>query len=153
MIMGNSPPVGPATTEVRATRPLSRPCERRVQAAGSCDSLTCACEPDNRERSAQSLRAYAYLCSPLLVCRPEVTRTRERLAAYAADAELELVATFVEDAWQRSSAFERLFQATIRDHVQVVLLPSMLHFTVLGSPRWIKPSFEAVTGARIVTMS
>lgn len=53
----------------------------------------------------------------------------------------------------RLSAFERLFQATIRDQVEVVLLPSILHFTVLDSPRWIKPSFEATTGARIVTMS
>jgi hypothetical protein len=82
-----------------------------------------------------------------------VTRTRERLAAYAADAELELAATFVEEDWLRLSAFERLFQATIRDQVEVVLLPSILHFTVLGSPRWIKPSFETITGARIVAMS
>jgi hypothetical protein len=86
------------------------------------------------------------------MCQPEVTRTRERLTTYATDAGLELAAIFVEEDWLCLSAFERLFQATIHDRVEIVLLPSMLHFTVLGSPRWIKPSFEAATGARVVTM-
>lgn len=76
----------------------------------------------------------------------------KQLATYAAHAGLELAAVFVEEDWQCLSAFERLFQAAIRDQVEVILLPSMLHLTVLGSPRSIKPSFEAVTGARIVTV-
>lgn len=126
--------------------------DRRVHAAGNCYSLTCNCRPDDRKQAATRPRAYAYLCRHLLICQPEVTRTSERLTTYAADVGLELAATFIEEHWLRLSAFERLFEATIRDQVDVVLLPSMLHFTVLGSPRRIKPYFEAVTGARIVTM-
>ena len=124
----------------------------RVHTAGNCYSLTCDCEPADRKQAVRGPRAYAYVCGPLLICQPQISRTRERLTAYAADAGLELAAVFVEEDWLCLSAFERLFQATVRDQVEVILLPSMLHFTVLGSPRRIKPSFEAVTGARIVTI-
>ncbi|MGW5188952.1 hypothetical protein ACWEOO_06840 [Kribbella sp. NPDC004138] len=125
---------------------------RRIHTAGNCYSLTCNCEPADRKQAAKRPRAYAYMCGPLLICQPEVTRTRQLLTAYAASAGLELAAIFVEEDWLCLSAFERLLQATIRDKVEIILLPSMLHFSVLGSPRSIKPSFEAVTGARVVTM-
>ncbi|MGW6197273.1 hypothetical protein ACWF0M_14115 [Kribbella sp. NPDC055110] len=125
---------------------------RRVHTAGNCYSLTCNCEPADRKQAVKGPRAYAYVCGPLLICQPQITRIREHLTTYAADAGLELAAVFVEDDWLCLSAFERLFEATIRDQVDIILLPSMLHFTALGSPRWIKPSFEAVTGARIMTM-
>ncbi|MET9317237.1 hypothetical protein ABZX12_35925 [Kribbella sp. NPDC003505] len=125
---------------------------RRVHTAGTCYSLTCNCRRDNRKQVATRPRAYAYLCMPLLICKPQVTRSRERLATYAADAGLELAAVFIEEDWLCLSAFERLFHATIRDKVEVILLPSLLHFTVLGSPRSIKSSFEAVTGARVITI-
>jgi hypothetical protein len=126
---------------------------RRVHTAGNCYSLTCNCGRDDRKQVGRRPRAYAYLCVPLLICQPQVARSRERLATYAVDAGLELAAAFIEEDWLCLSAFERLFQATIRDKVEVILLPSMLHFTVLGSPRSIKSSFEVVTGARVVTIS
>lgn len=130
----------------------SRERGRRVHTAGNCYSLTCNCEPADRKQAVQGPRAYAYVCGPLLICQPQLIRTRERLTTYAAEAGLELAAVLVEEDWLCLSAFERLFQATIRDQVEVILLPSLLHFAVLGSPRSIKASFEAVTGARIVTM-
>lgn len=125
----------------------------RVHTAGNCYPLTCNCAPADRKQAVKGPRAYAYVCGPLLVCQPQITRTRERLTTYAAEAGLELAATFIEEDWHGLAAFERLFQATIRDQVEVILLPSMLHFMVLGSPRSIRSSFEAVTGARVITMS
>ncbi|TCC18678.1 hypothetical protein [Kribbella sindirgiensis] len=157
MIIGNSSRTGGTSQyDVATAQPTDRlPGRERGQrghTGGNCYSLTCNCEPADRKQAVRGPRAYAYVCGPLLICQPQVTRTRQQLASYAADAGLELAAVFVEEDWQCLSAFERLFHATIRDQVDVVLLPSMLHFTALGSPRSIKPSFEAVTGARIVTM-
>ncbi|TDW21619.1 hypothetical protein [Kribbella kalugense] len=94
--------------------------------------------------------AYAYLCAYLLPCASEVNRTKERLNAFAAASGLELAATFVEDDARRPLAFERFFRAVVRDQVEVVLLPSLLHVMVLGSPGRIREYFEAATEARIV---
>ena len=158
MTTGNSSWAGGASQyDVATAHPADRlPGRERsklVDTSGNCFSLTCNCRRDDRKQAANRTRAYAYVSGPLLICQPEVTRTRECLTTYAADAGLQLVAVFVEDDWLCLSAFERLFQATIRDQVEVILLPSMLHFMILGSPGSIKLSFEAVTGARIVTMS
>lgn len=157
MIIGNSSRAGGTSQyDVATARPADwlpvRERSRRVHTSGNCYSLTCDCRRDDRKQAAKRPRAYAYVCGPLLICKLQVTRTRERLTTYAADAGLELAAIFVEEDWLCLSAFERLFQATIRDQVEVILLPSMLHFTALGSPRSIKPYFEAATGATIVAM-
>jgi hypothetical protein len=155
--IGNSSWAGGASQyDVAVTQPADhrpgRERGQRIHSAGNCYSLTCNCRRDDHKQAAKGRRAYAYVCGPLLICQPQVTRSRESLTTYAADAGLELAAVFIEEDWLCLSAFERLFQATIRDKVEVILLPSMLHFTVLGSPRSIKSSFEAVTGARVITI-
>ncbi|TDO29490.1 hypothetical protein EV643_14811 [Kribbella sp. VKM Ac-2527] len=86
------------------------------------------------------------------MCTSEVNRTKERLTRFAAASNLELAAIFVEEDTRSPAAFGRLLDAVIRDQVEVVLLPSMLHLIVLGDPGHIKDYFEAATGARVVTM-
>jgi hypothetical protein len=125
---------------------------QRVHASGTCYSLCCACGPDDRRQSVVRPRAYAYLREHLLVCASEVNRTKERLANFATGSDLDLAAVFVEEDARRPAAFGRLLDAVIRDEVGVVLLPSMLHLMVLGSPGHIKDYFEAATGARVITM-
>lgn len=98
-------------------------------------------------------RAYAYLCEDLLVCRSEVNRTKERLARFAAKSNLELAAVFVVQDTRSTAAFGRLFEAVLRDEVKVVLVPSVLHLMVLGSPTRIRKYFEAATEARVITLS
>jgi hypothetical protein len=98
-------------------------------------------------------RAYAYARKHLLMFDSEVNRTREHLAYFANAAGYELAATFIEEIEAWPAAFERLIQAVIRDRVEVVILPSMLHFAVLGDPTNIKQHFEAATGARIIAIS
>ena len=117
-----------------------------------CYSLTCNCGPEQRRKDVELPRAYAYLCEELLVCRSEVNRTKERLARLAASSNLELAAVFVGEDIRSSAAFGRLFEAVVRDHVRVVLVPSALHLMVLGSPRRIKEYFEAATGASVIAM-
>lgn len=82
----------------------------------------------------------------------EVNRTKERMVQFAADTGLELVGTFVEEDPRRPAAFERLFQAVVSDEIEIVILPSLLHMMVLGSPMHIKDYFEAATGAQVVTV-
>ena len=123
-----------------------------VHASGTCYSLSCACGQDGRRRSTEQPRAYAYLREHFLVCASEVNRTKERLVRFAAESELELAATFVEEHPRRPATFDRLLQAVMRDKVEVVLVPSILHLMALGAPRHIKDYFEAATGAQVITM-
>lgn len=125
---------------------------QRVQVTGNCDSLTSRCGPDDRHQSVELPRAYAYVRPHLLVCKSEVNRTKERLSAFATTSGLDLAAIFVEDGTRSPAAFGRLVDAVIRDQVEVVLLPSMLHLMTLGSPRCIRNYFEAATGARVLAL-
>jgi hypothetical protein len=117
------------------------------------DSLLRSSGPEQRRKQVALPRAYAYLCEELLVCRSEVNRTKERLARFAASSNLELAAVFVGQDTRSTAAFGRLLEAVLRDQVKVVLVPSVLHLMVLGSPRRIKKYFEAATEARVITMS
>ncbi|MEV6266700.1 hypothetical protein AB0L64_06025 [Kribbella sp. NPDC051936] len=125
---------------------------QRVHATGNCYSLTCSCGPDDRPQSVELRRAYAYVRAHLLVCMSEVNRTRERLSAFAATSGLDLAAIFVEDGTRSAAAFGRLLDAVVRDQVEVVLLPSMLHLMTLGSPRCIRTYFEVATGAQVLAL-
>jgi hypothetical protein len=106
--------------------------------------------PDGEPR-AQHRRAYGYLRKHLLMFDSELSRAEERLAHFADATGLELAAVFVEEIETVPAAFERFIRAVILDQVEVVLLPSLLHFAVLGAPGRIKENFEDATGARVVT--
>ena len=123
-----------------------------VHATGTCYSLSCNCGPDADRQSVELPRAYAYVRAHLLVCKSEVNRTKERLSAFATTSALDLAAIFVEEGTRSPAAFGRLLDAVIRDQVEVVLLPSMLHLTTLGSPRCIRTYFEVATGARVLAL-
>jgi hypothetical protein len=114
---------------------------------GSCSTTHSAAGETKVERQ----RAYAYLRKHLLMFESEVDRTKERLAYLANEADLELAAVFVEEVETWPAAFERFVQAIVQDKVEIVLLPSLLHFAVLGAPNDVKDYFEAATGARVVT--
>lgn len=135
------------------TATVVRPADpQRTHASGTCYSLSCACSLRDRRRPIARSRAYAYLREHLLMGVAEVNRTKERMVQFAADTGLELVGTFVEEDPRRPAAFERLFQAVVSDEIEIVILPSLLHMMVLGSPMHIKDYFEAATGAQVVTV-
>jgi hypothetical protein len=123
-----------------------------MAASHVCYSLSCNCSPENRGQQSERPRAYAYLCAHLLVCTSQVNRTKERLTQFAMTSDLELAAIFVEEDTRSPAAFGRLLDAVMRDQVEMVLLPSMLHFAVLASSNHIKDYFEAATGARVVSV-
>src|SRR5690242_10027903 len=98
-------------------------------------------------------RVYGYLCSQILVCATEVSRTRDALTGFAERSGLCLAATFVEEDLRRPVAFERLFHAALSYDVSLILIPSLLHLAVLGPPDSIKGHFEEGAGVRVVTMA
>lgn len=132
------------TTAVRARGQQPAP------TAGIGYSLSRNFGPAEHGHSVERPRAYAYLREHLLVCASEVSRTKQHLTAFASTSNLELAATFVEEETRSPAAFGRLFDAVVRDQVQVVLVPSMLHLMVLGSPRTIREYFEAAAGVRVL---
>jgi hypothetical protein len=91
----------------------------------------------------------------LLMYDQELEQARERISYFAAAIGYQLAAVFVEevDTWPVPVAFERLLQAVALDKVEVVILPSMLHFMVLGGPTRIREYFESATGAKVVCIN
>lgn len=104
------------------------------------------------ETKADRQRAYAYMRKHLLMFDSEVAATKRRLAYFAEQSSVDLTAVFVEEIQTWPTAFERFLQAVVKDEVELVILPSMLHFAVLGSPSRIKYYFERATGARVITL-
>lgn len=50
------------------------------------------------------------------------------------------------------AAFEALFESVRRYELTAVVLPSLLHFAVLGASHDIRDSFERATGARVLLL-
>ncbi len=105
---------------------------------------------DRKTQPVRRRRAYAYLCKPLLTFDSEVARIKEQLSSFARESELELAAVFVEEVHTAAVSFEQLVQAVIQDKGEVVLVPSLHHLVVLGSPNHIKDYFESATGAQVI---
>ncbi|TCC36493.1 recombinase family protein [Kribbella speibonae] len=105
-----------------------------------------------RTPAPERQRAYGYLRKDLLPVESEVNRTKERIDRFAKTSGYEIAAVFVEECgkWPHPVAFERLVQAIFRDRVEVVIVPSLVHFAGLGSFNSFKEHFEAATQARVV---
>jgi hypothetical protein len=95
-------------------------------------------------------RALGYLRRHLLMTEIEVCDVKERLAYFARVKCLQLNEVFVEDLETWPAAFEALVEAALSDELSVVLIPSMLHFAVLGPPPNIKQHFEHLTRTRVL---
>jgi hypothetical protein len=61
--------------------------------------------------------------------------------------------TYVEESGTQLSAFEALVESVVRHQITAVVLPSILHFAVLGLPHDIKDMFERATGARVLLLN
>jgi hypothetical protein len=91
-----------------------------------------------------------YLRKHLLMSETELEDAKERLAYFAEIEGFTMGAIYVEEIATVSAAFEALVDAVNRHEVSAVVLPSMLHFAVLGAPASIKGHFEHCTGARVL---
>lgn len=119
-------------------------------AAGGQSSMTNSAA--GRMRDDARPLALGYARKHLLMVESEVSRTKEeRLAYFAETAGYRLGEIFIEEVQTWPSAFEALIEAARIEKPSAVILPSLLHFAVLGSPATIKGHFEHLTGAKVVT--
>lgn len=91
-----------------------------------------------------------YLRKHLLMTEDELDDIRERLAYFAREEGFAMGTVYVEEIETSPAAFEALVNAANSYEISAVVLPSMLHFAVLGAPASIKEHFEHLTGARVM---
>jgi hypothetical protein len=91
-----------------------------------------------------------YARKHLLMTEDELRDMKERLEYFARVEGYVLGTVYVEDVETSPAAFQTLVEAVHRYKATAVVLPSMLHFAVLGAPASIKGHFEHLTGAQVM---
>jgi hypothetical protein len=94
--------------------------------------------------------ALGYIRQHLLMTEYELDDAKERLAYFAETQGYALDTIYVEELHTWPAAFEQLVQDAAKDRIEIVILPSLLHFAVIGPPDNIKQHFEDATGARVI---
>jgi hypothetical protein len=117
------------------------------------DSTTASAVGGKKAHDAGLPRALGYLRKHLLMTETEVRYAEERLAYFARVEGFQLDKVYVEEVETWPAAFEALVEAAVSDELSAVLLPSMLHFAVLGPPANIKQHFEHLTRTRVLAVS
>jgi len=91
-----------------------------------------------------------YVRQHLLMTEDELDDVTSRLAYFASVEGFTTGTVFVEQCESTPAAFEALVQAICRHQATAVVLPSMLHFAVLGPPLAVRLTFERATGAQVL---
>src|SRR5690242_14974775 len=113
-------------------------------------AFECGVPPvDGREAVTDNTRPLllGYVRRHLLMTEDELGAVKERLNHFAATEGFAMGTIFVERRESAPGAFEALVQAIEHEQAAAVVLPSMLHFAVLGAPLAVKLTFERATGA------
>lgn len=94
-----------------------------------------------------------YLRRDLLIVDSQATQLERQMADFAQAEGFAMGHTYVEkpDSWP--AAFEALIESVNRYEVTAVVLPSLLHFVMRGSPLHIKDAFERATDARVLVLT
>lgn len=117
---------------------------------GSRDStITSGVSATTTDESERGSVVLGYIRQHLLMTQTEVRYAKERLSYFAETQGFTLGGVYVEQIETWPMAFELLVAHAMRKGVGGVLLPSMLHFAVLGPPKSVKEHFEHVTGTRV----
>jgi hypothetical protein len=74
------------------------------------------------------------------------------MAVFARDENFSMGFVFVDEPAIWPAVFEVLTDAAGRRNATAVVLPSLLHFAVLGAGNDIRGTFERATGARVLLL-
>lgn len=91
-----------------------------------------------------------YMRKHLLMSDLELIDAKERLCYFAKVQRLRLGTIYVEEIETWLAAFEALIADATKKTISGVLMPSMLHFAVLGAPRTVRQHFEDATQTRVI---
>jgi hypothetical protein len=93
-----------------------------------------------------------YVRRDLLVTDGQVNELERQMAMFAQHEGLSMGFTYVEKPGTWPAAFEALTESVNRYEVTAVVLPSLLHFAVLGASHDLEDMFERATGARVLVL-
>jgi len=93
-----------------------------------------------------------YVRRDLLVTGGQVGELERQMAKFAQKEGFSMGFTYVARPGTRPVAFEALFESVKRYEATAVVLPSLLHFAVLGASCDVRDSFEQATGARVLVL-
>jgi hypothetical protein len=93
-----------------------------------------------------------YVRHDLLLTDGQVGRLEREMCRFAQTEGFSMGSTYVEKPGTWPAAFEALIESVKRYDVSAVVLPSLLHFAVLGAPDGIKDIFERATGAQVIVL-
>jgi len=91
-----------------------------------------------------------YIRTHRLMTDRELADLKVRLARFARREGYALGTVFVERNDRAPAAFQALMAAVQQQDVTAVVVPTMHHFSVLGSPACMKQRLEHCTGARVL---
>jgi hypothetical protein len=94
-----------------------------------------------------------YLRRDALVADGQITELERQMADFAQVEGFVMGHVYVEKPESWPAAFEVLIESVNRYEVTAVVLPSLLHFAMRGSPISIKANFERTTGARALVLA
>lgn len=93
-----------------------------------------------------------YVRRDLLIAGGEVSDLERRMSSFATAEGFAMGSTYVEKPGTWPAAFEALVESVNRYDVTAVVLPSLLHFVVLGGVD-MRERFGRITGARVLVLT
>ncbi len=100
--------------------------------------------------SGTRLLLLGYARVHLLMNAAELGWLKERLAAFAQAEGFALGTVFTEHAHTAPAGFHALIEAVKRYEARAIVVPSLRHLAVLGSPPTLERYVERCTGARVL---
>jgi hypothetical protein len=91
-----------------------------------------------------------YIRRELVATDAEVHKLERQMSIFAQAEGFWLGGIFVDEPTVWPAGFEVLTDAVCRHNATAVVLPSLLHFAVLGAGNDIRGTFERATGARVL---
>lgn len=93
-----------------------------------------------------------YIRRDLIATDAEVQKVERQMAIFAQAESFSMGFIFVDEPAIWPAVFEGLTDAVSRQNATAVVLPTLLHFAVLGAGNDIKGTFERATGARVLLL-
>jgi hypothetical protein len=93
-----------------------------------------------------------YVRRELIATDTQVQEVERRMSLFADIEGFSMGFIFIDQPSIRPTIFESLTEEIRRHGITAVVLPSLLHFAVLGATHDIKGAFERATGARVLLL-
>ncbi|WP_343972741.1 hypothetical protein [Kribbella koreensis] len=94
-----------------------------------------------------------YIRRELIATAGDVQKIERQMSSFAEAEGFSMGFVFVDEPAIWPAVFEVMTDAVRRHNITAVVLPSPLHFAVLGASNDIKGTFERATGARVLLLN